>query len=523
MPVTPTYPGLYLEELPSNAHTITAAPTSITAFVGYSHPYKTRNPKTAVQLFSFSEYEREFGGLFASGMFDTNLGYAVNQFFLNGGSVAYVVGLPPLYRDINGGVLGSDPVAPPTVTIGNIVFTGREPTDQIPMRITIDNVQQAKPDTGDITITYGRAIESYRGVSLSPGAPGSPNPQFIETLLGTKTSPKSQLVTVAPGGGGYGGTMPVVAQNPVTVPPGLPHGLATTFSPADFSNAFEADTSLDKVQIFNLLCVPGIVDKTVLSTAVAFAESKLAFVIVDPPRQAAADGSGALPAIDTFVGNIPKSPNAALYFPYLKTIDPLTNLAMELPPSGFVAGKFADTDLKRGVWKAPAGLETQIGTTTGVATSGRMTNQRQGVLNPLGVNCLRTFRDSGTVIFGARTLVTANLAFQQWRYVPVRRMALFIEQSLMGNLSWAVFEPNDAPLWTALRTTVNDFMLGLFNQRAFQGDTPSQAFRVVCDYTTTTQADIDNGIVNIIVAFRPLKPAEFVIIKISQLAGQPQP
>jgi hypothetical protein len=139
------------------------------------------------------------------------------------------------------------------------------------------------------------------------------------------------------------------------------------------------------------------------------------------------------------------------------------------------------------------------------------------------VNCLRTFPDSGTVIFGARTLVTANLAFQQWRYVPVRRMALFLEQTLMNNLTWAVFEPNDRPLWIALRNTVNDYMLGLFNQHAFQGDTPSQAFKVVCDETTTTQADIDNGIVNIIVAFRPLKPAEFVIIKISQLAGQPQP
>jgi hypothetical protein len=151
-----------------------------------------------------------------------------------------------------------------------------------------------------------------------------------------------------------------------------------------------------------------------------------------------------------------------------------------------------------------------------------MTNQRQGVLNQKGVNCLRTFQNSGTVVFGARTLVSPNVAFEQWRYVPVRRTALFIEQTLMNNLGWAVFEPNDRPLWVALRTTVNDFMLGLFTQHAFQGSTPSQAFAVVCDETTTTQADIDAGIVNIIVGFRPLKPAEFVIIKISQLAGQPQ-
>ena len=513
MPVTPTYPGLYLEELPSLAHTITAAPTSVTVFVGYSNPYGTRNFDTAVQIFSFSDYEREFGGLVASGVFDTNLGHAVNQFFLNGGSVAYVVGLRASYRDNTGAVIG--PAAAPAVTIGTIVFTGREPTDLIPMRITIDNVDAEK---GDITITYGSVIESYRGVSLASQLPnGDDNPMFIDSVLGTQ----SQLVTVAPVQAGYGNSMPTA--NATTVDMNLPANFATTFSPADFTAAFRADQSLDKVQIFNLLCIPGVSDASVVSAALAFAESKLAFVIVDPPRQAAADASGADPAIQTLVPTIPKSPNGALYFPYLQATNPLTNQPMELPPSGFVAGKFADTDLKRGVWKAPAGLETSIATTPGVVARGRMTNQRQGVLNPLGVNCLRTFPDAGTVIFGARTLVTANTAFFQWRYVPVRRMALFLEQTLMNNLTWAVFEPNDRPLWIALRNTVNDFMLGLFNQHAFQGDTPSQAFKVVCDETTTTQADIDNGIVNIIVAFRPLKPAEFVIIKISQLAGQPQP
>src|SRR5207244_4509544 len=115
------------------------------------------------------------------------------------------------------------------------------------------------------------------------------------------------------------------------------------------------------------------------------------------------------------------------------------------------------------------GLETQIATVSGVVPTGRMTNERQGVLNKLGVNCLRVLPGVGTVVFGARTLVTGNPAFQQWRYVPVRRMALFIEQTMMANLGWAVFEPNDRPLWTALRGTVNDFMLGLFSQHAFQG------------------------------------------------------
>jgi uncharacterized protein len=153
-----------------------------------------------------------------------------------------------------------------------------------------------------------------------------------------------------------------------------------------------------------------------------------------------------------------------------------------------------------------------------------MTDGRAGVLNDKAINAIRTFPDIGTVVFGARTLVGAkeNSAFQQWRYVPVRRIALFIEQTLYRNLGWAVFEPNDEPLWIAIRTSIERFMLSLFRQGAFQGGKPSEAFIVKCDSSTTTQTDIDNGIVNVLVGFCPLKPAEFVIIKIAQLAGQVQ-
>jgi phage tail sheath protein FI len=219
---------------------------------------------------------------------------------------------------------------------------------------------------------------------------------------------------------------------------------------------------------------------------------------------------------------LPTSINAALYFPYLVSLDPLSGNPIRLPPSGTVAGIFASTDANRGVWKAPAGLETVVNNVTAVVAEGVLTDNRQGVLNPLGVNCLRTFPGIGTVVFGARTTTTANPALQQWRYVPVRRMALFIEQTLYANLSWVIFEPNDTPLWTAIVTSINAFMLTLFHQNAFQGNSPKEAFQVRCDATTTTQTDINNGIVNIIVAFAPLKPAEFVVIKIAQLAGQSQ-
>jgi len=298
-----------------------------------------------------------------------------------------------------------------------------------------------------------------------------------------------------------------------------------TFSELDFMPVFEQDSSLDKLAVFNLLLIPGVADNGIWSEALAFCERKLAFVIMDPPAQDSADGYGdTLPLIgdDMQSSIIPKSTNGALYFPYVESDDPLTGNTIPLPPSGSVAGQYATTDNNRGVWKAPAGLQTIILNTTGVVDTGRMTDMRQGTLNPLGVNCLRDVPGIGTVIWGARTLVTENPAYEQWRYVSVRRMALFLEQSLYANLGWVVFEPNDDPLWVSIRTSIESFMLTLFHQGAFQGSTPSQAFQVLCDSSTTTQQDIDNGIVNILVAFAPLLPAEFVVIKIAQLAGQSQ-
>ena len=525
MPITPTYPGIYIEELPSNARTIRGAPTSVTVFVGYTHPFKTRNFNKAVQLFSFTDYEREFGGLYASGIFDSNVAYAVNQFFLNGGSNAYVVGLQAGYLDSSGASVG--PVTPPTATIGGIVFTALEPTDRIAMRVTINNLKTttAADDTADIIISYGSRVETFRGVEISTAK--------IEAAIGTAAAPVSSLVTISPlvPGGNYGTAFTAANQTPlVATPPGT---FATTFSAGDFIAVFQQDTTLDKVDIFNLLAIPGVSDNSVWSAALAFCERKMAFGIMDPPRDAAADPQAAavssgltLPLIaDQMTTIIPKSINGALYFPYLRTTDPLTSTDIELPPSGYVAGIYARTDVNRGVWKAPAGLETTVNNTVGVVERGRMTDMRQGTLNPIAVNVLRTFPGLGsTVVFGARTLQGAdiNTAFQQWKYVPVRRMALFIEQTLYRNLGWVVFEPNDEPLWIAIRTSIEGFMVSLFNQGAFQGQKPSQAFLVKCDSSTTTQTDIDNGIVNIIVGFRPLKPAEFVIIKIAQLAGQVQ-
>ncbi len=534
MPVTPTYPGIYIEELPSSTHTITAAPTSIAVFVGYSHPLKT-NPtdfgKKAIQLFSFTDYERNFGGFFTNSSFDqeavagnfSSLAHAVSQFFLNGGANAYVIPLQAhSFSGTTSGTTDNGAITAPTVTLDTIIFTARELTEAgRDMTVNIDNVQA---DTADITITYGAGSETQREVfrkvsTLAKDAKGRDNPNYIETRIGTPAKPVSALVTVQPGGTSYPGTF---TQGNATFPPAFPAN-STIFNVADFTPIFQQDSALDKLSIFNLLVIPGVVNSTILSDAAVFCEQKQAFLIMDPPINQVADQAGANWIGDYMTDTATKSTNAALYFPYLQSTNPLTGVPVDAPPSGTVAGIYARTDNNRGVWKAPAGLETTlVNADAGVVETGRMNDMRQGTLNPLGVNCLRTFPGIGTVVFGARTSVTENPAFQQWRYVPVRRMALFIEQTLYRNLGWVVFEPNDTPLWVAIRTSIENFMLTLFQQGAFQGNTPSKAFQVKCDETTTTQTDIDNGIVNIIVAFAPLKPAEFVIVKIAQLAGQTQ-
>ena len=199
--------------------------------------------------------------------------------------------------------------------------------------------------------------------------------------------------------------------------------------------------------------------------------------------------------------------------------DPLNQQRLRpVSPSGTVAGLWARTDGARGVWKAPAGTAATL---TGVQKLEYvLTDPENGVLNPLAINCLRNFPIYGPVCWGARTLNGSDQQADQWKYIPVRRLALYIEESLYRGTQWVVFEPNDTPLWAQIRLNVGAFMQTLFRQGAFQGSTPQQAYFVVCDATTNPQASINQGIVNIVVGFAPLLPAEFVIISIQQMAGQ---
>lgn len=276
------------------------------------------------------------------------------------------------------------------------------------------------------------------------------------------------------------------------------------------------------VDIFNILCLPGASDldhKTalaILSKAASFCEEHRAFLIIDCPDSwlTSDDALSHLTEFDSI-----RNKNAAMYFPRLQMPDILDeNRLRTFPQCGVVAGIYARTDGNRGVWKAPAGQETLM---TGVRSLDyRLTDKENGLLNPLGLNCLRIFPIVGPVVWGARTLLGADVLTSEWKYIPVRRTALFIEESLFRGLKWVVFEPNAEPLWSQIRLNVGAFMQDLFRKGAFQGQTAQEAYFVKCDKETTTQSDIDAGIVNVLVGFAPLKPAEFVVIKLQQMAGQ---
>jgi phage tail sheath protein FI len=281
--------------------------------------------------------------------------------------------------------------------------------------------------------------------------------------------------------------------------------------------------ALEKADLFNLLCIPpytagGDAGASVVTAAAAYCETRRAMLLVDPPS-AWTTKDQAKAGIGAGVGTTSK--NAALFFPRLREADPQRdNQLRDFAPCGAVAGVIARTDAQRGVWKAPAGLDATLAGVQGLTVP--LTDPENGELNPLGVNCLRIRPAVGPVVWGARTLQGDDRLASEWKYIPVRRMALYLEESLYRGTQWVVFEPNDEPLWAQIRLNIGAFLQGLFRQGAFQGKTPREAYLVKCDKETTTQNDINSGIVNIVVGFAPLKPAEFVIIQLQQLAGQVQ-
>jgi phage tail sheath protein FI len=510
MPVVTSSPGVYVEELPSGVRTITGVATSVTAFVGRTLRGAVGEP---IRCASWADFERRCGGLWA----DSELGYAVYQFFLNGGAQAVVsriqVGASTSGTTVAGTAgeaLGLESASPGSwgaalrVTVDyGIPGSVSETADTDTFHLTIEEVDPAV----EVTAEYDKAVllrESFPHVSVDPDSP-----RYVEVVVAQGSSLARVTPPLPPG-------RPVaVSHQPFT---GGGDGLTTDADDVQFEDAIDL---LGQADVVNLLCIPPL-DRntpTTLATwqyALAWCESHRAVLLVDPPAawgevQDAADLAGGFEQL--------RSPNSAFYYPRILSADPRQqNLARPFVPSGAVAGVMARTDAERGVWKAPAGTEAVLAGVTGLDV--QVTDDDSGNLNPRGVNALRDLSVVGPVVWGARTGRGADVLSSEWKYLPVRRLALFIEESLSRGTQWAVFEPNDAPLWSQMRLAVGTFMHDLFRQGAFQGSTPRDAYLVRCDATTTTQADVDLGIVNVLVGFAPLKPAEFVMLKFQQIAGQ---
>jgi len=515
MPGTYTYPGVYIEELPSGVRTITGVSTSDTAFIDFFARGKVNDP---VRITGFGDFEREFGGLDSR----SEASYAIRQFFANGGAIAWVVRVAHFNASTARGALAAEYTDLPTLQVsaanpgdwGNRIEVAVErPTGSV-FNLLVREVDQQ----GQVTQS-----ETHLNLNLTVGSA-----RFAVAAV-NNASRLVQLQSV-----GFG-DLPAVRSftrlNSLNS-----GGLARDGSDGDAPDATELTGSesppktglyaLDKIapSVFNILCIPATANLqdapmgTLVAAAEAYCEAKRAFFILDiPPGVAEQDQMKSW--LDTRAGFRHK--NAAVYFPRLEIPDPLNEFRpRNVGPSGTLAGIYARIDAARGIWKAPAGTDAVI--RGNASLTRKLTDKENGALNPLGINVLRTFPVFGPLAWGARTLDGADQQASEWKYIPVRRTALFIEEALYQGLQWVVFEPNDEPLWAEIRLNVGAFMNSLFRQGAFQGKAPADAYFVKCDKETTTQNDIDRGIVNILVGFAPLKPAEFVVIKIQQKAGQIQ-
>lgn len=522
MPSTLNAPGIYVEELPSGVRPIVGVSTSDTAFVDWF----PRGPEArATRVTSFDEFARVFGGLHAQ----STASYAVLQYFLNGGAVAWVV-RAGLEDDAAAGADLGGTDDNPTLSVsaaskgswGNALRVAVTEGPEIGGTSTV-NVVVAEADAAGAVVVreIHRALDPTSKADIVRAVNGASSLVELADVEANDNAPKAAA-------GGASGA-PADEADYVELENGVDATVLKADGTADDAEALgealaAALPALERIEpaVFNLLCIPAAATlgdgfDDLVDVATEFCRDHYAFLILDPPLGEATTGddmAGWFSGTDAPAG----SPNAAVYWPRLVVRDPLANGApLDIGPSGAVAGIFARTDATRGVWKAPAGIEAVLaGADLGVTVNDGDSER----LNPLGVNVLRTFPVVGNVVWGARTLVGADILASEWKYVSVRRTALYVEQSLRGGLAWVVFEPNDEPLWAQVRLNVGSFMQDLFRKGAFQGTTPREAYFVRCDKNTTTRSDIDKGIVNILVGFAPLRPAEFVVIQIQQMAGQ---
>jgi uncharacterized protein len=492
---TPTYPGVYVTELQSSQHPITGVSTSVTAFVGSAAQGPVNDPQT---LNSWSDFVRTFGGLWAA----STMSYAIFQFFQNGGGTAVVVRV------------ATSKASAATIDLGNGVVLDAASAGlwgaNLQASVDYKTASPAATSQWNLTVTNTATGATERYLNIITGtasAKSLPNVLQASSLVILDAAAKLDqrppaAQDVAAAGGDDGGPVGDGEIDPVSHAGGM-YALLTT-------------------DIFNILCITPPVPGTDLASgtlddAADLCVTRRAMLIVDPPW-AWATVSEAVTGMATPLVTGTNAANAAMYFPRITAADPLTGNPVTFSSCGAVAGIWASTDSQRGVFKAPAGTSAALpgGTTLPVL----MTDADNGELNPLGLNCLRNFPVIGPVVWGARTLRGADILEDQWKYIPVRRTALFIEESLRRGTQWVVFEPNAEPLWASIRLNVGAFMAGLYRQNFFAGSTPDQSYLVKCDIENNPPTQVALGIVNILVGFAPLYPAEFVFISIEQLTGQ---
>ncbi|MCC6444424.1 MAG: phage tail sheath family protein [Armatimonadetes bacterium] len=528
MPGSYTYPGVYVEEIPSGVRTIAGVSTSDTAFIDF---FAKGPVDEAVRIGSFGDFGRIFGGLDVR----SEAGYAIQQYYLNGGQTAWVVRVAPGNPDRAELTLqgGSPPQDTLTLTAASPGLWGNSIQAAVTRPAGTDRFNLF---AREVAVINGRqqvlVTEVYRNLSMSTG-----DARYAVDVVNAA----SELIQVADAGLGE-----VPAGVAPTASGGAPESAFASLENGSDGNAVDVDGTildasaftaavrgeqaaktglyaLERIDpfIFNLLCIPAAARlgdgnfSQIVADASAFCEDRRAFLLVDIPSTVDTKAK----MIDWMADNDTlRHRNAAVYFPRLEIPDTLSeNRPKNVGASGTLAGVYARIDAARGIWKAPAGTEAVL---RGARLAVKLSDLENGDLNPLGINALRTFPIFGNVAWGSRTMEGADQQASEWKYVPVRRMALYIEESLFQGLKWVVFEPNDEPLWAQIRLNVGAFMHNLFRQGAFQGKTPAEAYFVKCDKETTTQNDIDRGIVNIVVGFAPLRPAEFVVIKLQQMAGQ---
>ena len=479
-------PGVYVEESPGGPPPITGVPTGITAFIGRALRGPVNQP---VPVRNQSEFNGIFGGLSAESM----MSYAVQLFFLNGGTDALVV------RVQSGGAraavslpAGANRLLLDAANVGAwgnslrclVDYAGTDPTDGTVFNLTVQ----------------AAGTESFPNLSINPASP-----RFVSTVL----EQRSNLVRVQ-------GAVPESRPDPGISSANGGGSDGAPVTDADISG--EGLAALETADLFNLLVIPPLdrtrdVDpSTALAPALALVKQRRAMLLVDAPSawtsaEAAAGAVSSLPLLDA---------NAAIYFPRLRMADPANGGRLDdFAACGAVAGIYARIAAQRGVWKAPAGTGATIAGISGLSLS--LSDADLDRLNPLGVNCLRSVPGSAPVVWGSRTLAGAG---SEHKYVPVRRMALFLEESIFRGTQWAIFEPNAEPLWARLRLSIGAFLQDLFTKGAFQGRTPRDAYFVKCDRDTTTQEDINLGILNVVVGFAPLRPAEFVDLHVRLKASR---